>query len=80
MNKNRKLFALFFSLFLLTGTGILGYSQNPPPPPGQHNLSGDQPPQGGNAPTGAGTALLVFMGVFYAISRIPGLRNTTKDS
>jgi len=57
----------------------ISFGQNPPPPPGQHNLSGDQPPQGGNAPIGTGTVLLVVMGVVYGLSRSSGLKKDTLE-
>lgn len=74
MKRNKMFFVLTLILFLMSGSNKMINAQNPPPPPGQHNLAGDQPPQGGNAPIGAGAALLVVMGIVYGLSRIPGLR------
>lgn len=70
MKKGMKLLTLVLSLGLLIGISFASMAQGPPPPPGQHNLSGDQPAPGGTAPVGGGLILLVGMGVGYAIKRV----------
>jgi hypothetical protein len=70
MKQRMKILTLIVSLGLLIGLSVSGLAQNPPPPPGQHNLNGDQPPQGGNAPLGGGLVLLLGMGIGYAVKRI----------
>lgn len=41
-------------------------SQSPPPPPSSHNLNGDQPPVGGNAPISDGLIFLLGSAILYA--------------
>lgn len=68
--------ALFLMLIILL-TASLGSvtAQNPPPPPGQHELSGDQPPQGGNAPIGGALILTIGLGLAYGVRKIYNFRN-----
>jgi hypothetical protein len=70
MKQRMKILILMISISLLIGISVNGLAQSPPPPPGQHNLNGDQPPQGGNAPVGGGLVLLIGMGIGYAVKRI----------
>lgn len=70
MKKGMKLLTFALSLGLLIGISFASLAQSPPPPPGAHNLSGDQPAPGGTAPVGGGLILLVGMGIGYAIKRV----------
>jgi len=78
--KNRiKILTLALSLGFLLGVNIAGFTQAPPPPPGTHNLAGDQPPQGGTAPIGGGLVLLFGMGVGYVIKKVVGARRVQEE-
>jgi hypothetical protein len=52
---------LVITAFLLIGNGLL--AQVPPPPPGDHGESGNQP--GGGAPIGSGIGILLALGAAY---------------
>jgi hypothetical protein len=76
MKQKIKILTMALSLGLLIGLSVTGLAQNPPPPPGQHNLNGDQPPQGGNAPLGGGLVLLFGMGIGYGIKHLVDRRKS----
>ena len=78
MKKGMKLLTFALSLGLFVGISFASLAQGPPPPPGEHNLSGDQPAPGGSAPVGGGLILLVGMGVGYAIKRVADNRRKTE--
>ena len=57
---------------LLVGLLCLSFSvfandPNPPPPPGEHGLSGDQPV---GAPIDGGLGILLLLGVGYGIKKL----------
>ena len=56
----------FFLMFHLTA---FGQGSNPPPPPGSHGESGNQP-AGGGAPIGAGAGFLLLMAAGYGAKKV----------
>jgi hypothetical protein len=64
-------------LFLLAAS-LQGFSQNgdPPPPPGEHGQTGNQPP-GGGAPIGSGLLVLAMMGAGYGAVKYYNRRKNT---
>jgi len=64
---------LIFTLFTYSG-----FSQVPPPPPGDHGQTGNQP--GGNAPVGGGLFILLGLGAAYGVKKYQNVKKLTPDS
>lgn len=64
----RKIVVSLVAVNLFCMIGFYGdvLAQAPPPPPGEHELTTNQLPQGGTAPLGSGLALLIGLGCIYA--------------
>ena len=55
------------------------YSQGPPPPPppgSGHGQTTNQPPEGGSAPIGRGSVILLLLASVYGAVKISGVRTT----
>jgi len=71
MKNIRKYLSTLLVLGLFLGLNSLSMAQGGPPPPPEygHGATGDQPPEGGNAPLGSGLILLIGLGIVYAIKQ-----------
>ncbi|MBI9034715.1 MAG: hypothetical protein JEZ03_09625 [Bacteroidales bacterium] len=68
---------LFFSLIT---SGLFCSAQDmPPPPPIDHNVSGNQP-AGGAAPIGGGLGILLALAGVYGIKKTYGFLNGRRES
>ncbi len=63
-----KIFVLSLAIGFFIGIGSTSFAQPPAPPP-EHGMTGDQAP-GGDAPIGSGLVILLSLGATYGAKKI----------